>query len=585
LTLGSALTGAAVMGGFVVGGGDTLDLSVPIPQLGYIGKRRAQMGWGYDHRTHNRAYRYTIPTPAAQVGSGALTVTTISGAILGTLRTEIQNSPINGTKFTRDRNGCADASLLLCQPPDFEILPFAVTRFAIDGVRAYAGVVTAPPEIPTTDDNAISYKVFGFRRWLEQLQPLVGTFDAGTDITEIVRALVQGIGSRAPIIYDESKFDAATGTTIAADIDVTGKPLRTIFDFLAGLSQTPNYYYVWKVDEAGAFAWTRYNRNEPVRTFFVGYDIFDFKPSKNFDTIKNTISIHREAEPASGDSGFGVVGIFNDETSVAKYGRLELVQKIPGYVADADGENYGEALLSDLSEPKYAATGKALLRTSSDLLPEGAPVRVIMPFGVFRDNLLPLDHANIDEYSDFSITGVGDLAASSDTETFVYAKGSVKLDFESAAGQVALFPLDSKTPLRKIFLYVRGTRNGAMARIGVGKDAWNERTATISLKTVGEFYPVMLDFTDNPLYSGARFFGVEILGDETTPQSLWIDKLDGEFIGNKTYKLILESATYDLNPTTGEVALKFGQPAASIVDYVAALQVLVNDMQRAGKQT
>lgn len=558
---------------------------MPVPQAGYVGKRRAQMGWGYDHRTHNRGYRYTVPTPATQTGSGALTVTTISGAILGTLRTETQYSPISGTKFTRDRNGCADATLLLCSPPDFEILPFAVTRYSIDGVRAYAGVITAPPELPTTDDNAITYKIFGFRRWLEQLQPLVGTFSAGTDITEIVRELVQGIGSRAPITYDESKIDVATGTTIAADIDVTSKSLKTIFNFLAGLSQTPLYYYVWKVDEAGAFAWTRYVRAEPVRTFFVGYDIFDFKPSKNFETIKNTISGHREAEPGSGDAGFGVIGPANDTTSVAKYGRLELIQKIPGFISNADGETYLQALLDDLAEPKYAATGKTLLRTSDDLLPEGAPVRVIMPFGIFRDNLLPLDPSDIDEYSDFSITGTGDLAASSDTDIFVFANGSVKLDFESAAGQVALFPLTTKTPLRKIFLYVRGTRSGAIVRVGVGYSSWSERVTTVSLKAAGEFYPVMLDFTATPLFNGARFFGVEIIGDEASAQSVWIDKLDGEFVGNKTYKLILESATYDLNPTTGEVALKFGQPAASIVDYVAALQVLVNDMQRSGKQT
>lgn len=585
MTLGSALTGVAVLGGFVVSGGETLDLSTPVPQLGYLGKRRAQTGWGYDHRVHNRGYRYTVPTPAAQTGSGALTVTAISGAILGTLRTETQYSPISGTKFTRDRNGCADATLSLCSPPDFEILPFAVVRYAIDGERAYAGVVTAPPELPTTDDNAIQYKIFGFRRWLEQLQPLEGVFEAGTDITEIMRALVQGIGNRAPIIYDESKIDGATGTVIASDIDVTSKTLKAIFDFLTGLAQTPEYYYVWKIDEAGAFVWTRYYRDRPVRTFFVGYDIFDFKPSKNFDTIKNTISIHRDAEPESGDSGFGVVGIFNDATSVKKYGRLELVQKIPGYVADADGVNYGQALLSDLAEPKYAATGKALLRTSADLLPEGAPVRVVMPFGVFRDNLLPLDTAQVDEYSGLEIIGLGDLTATIDPDIFVYADGAIRFDFENAAGQVAVFPVDSKTPVRKIFLYVRATRSGAIIRVGVGKDAWSERTAIVSIKAAGEFYPVEIDFATTPLFSGVRFFGVEILNDEATPQSVWIDKLDAEFIGNKTYKLILEQGVYDLNATTGEVPVKFGQPAASLVDYVAALQVLMSDMQRSNIQT
>lgn len=536
---------------------------------------------------------FTVPTQPSQSGVGSLTVSTLSGAILGTLRTDIQYSPINGVKFTRDRNGCADAQLTLASPPGFEILPFAIVRYAIDNVRAYEGVVTAPPELPTTEDLALIYKIFGHRRWLEQLQPVDGNgvFEAGTDVTEIVRSLAQNsLVGRSPIGYDASKIDALSGTVIASDIDVTNKSLRSILNFLSGLAQTPQYYYVWKIDEDGDFVWVRYYRDEPVRTFFVGYDLFDFKPSKNFDTIKNVISIHRDAEPDSGDSGFGVVGIFNDVTSVKKYGRLELVQKIPGYVADADGVDYGEALLNDLSEPKYAASGKTLLRTSDDLLPEGAPVRVIMPFGIFRDNITELDSQNVfeeyDEYGNaFEIIGAGDLTVSHDPDIFVFADGSVRLDFESASGQIALLEVEHKTPLRKIFFYARATRKGAIVRVGVGKDSWNERSALVSLSVVGEFYPFEINFADDPLLSGISYFGIEILGDETTPQSVWIDKLDGEFVGNKTYKLILEQAVYDLNSTTGEVALKFGQPAASIVDYVAALQTLVNDMQRSGEQT
>lgn len=542
---------------------------------------------------YNRGYVFTVPTQPTQSGVGSLTVSTLSGAILGTLRTDIQYSPINGVKFTRDRNGCADAILTLASPPNFEILPFAIVKYAIDILRAYEGVVTAPPELPTTEDLALVYKIFGHRRWLEQLQPVDGNgvFDAGTDVTEIIRSLAQNsLVGRSPIKYDAAKIDALSGTVIASDIDVTNKSLRSILNFLSGLAQTPEYYYIWKIDEEGAFVWKRYYRDEPVRTFFVGYDLFDFKPSKNFDTIKNAISIHRDAEPDSGDSGFGVVGIFNDNTSVKKYGRLELVQKIPGYVADADGVNYGEALLTDLAEPKYAATGKTILRNSSDLLPEGAPVRVVMPFGVFRDNLSELDSRDVpDEYDEydgrFEIIGAGDLTVNYDPDIFVYADGSVRLDFESASGQVALLEITNKTPIRKIFFYARATRKGAIVRVGVGKDSWNERSALVSLNVVGEFYPFEIDFSDDPLLSGIRYFGIEILGDETTPQKVWLDKLDGEFVGNKTYKLILEQAVYDVNSTTGEVAVKFGQPAASIVDYVASLQTLVNDMQRSGEQT
>jgi len=591
--LADALVGSAVLGGFTVGSTSPLG-SEPVPQPGYLGRRRGQMGWGYDYRTHCRAYAFSFPTQSSQVGAGSLTVTTLTGSVLGAIRTDTQFSPIGGVKYTRDRNGCADAVLTLCEPPRFEILPFAVVRYSLADVQAYEGVVTAPPEIPTTDDKALEYKIFGLRRWLEQLQPAdgYGVFEAGTDVTEIVRSIAQNsLVGRSPIRYDAAKIDALSGTVIAADIDVTNKSLKSILNFLAGLAQTPEYYYVWKIDEEGALAWTRYDRDVPVKTFFVGYDIFDFKPQKNFDTIKNTISIHREAEPESGDSGFGVVGIFNDETSVKKYGRLELVQKVPGYVADADGVAYGEALLSDLAEPKFAATGKALLRSSADLLPEGAPVRVVMPFGVFRDELSPLDRAQVaDEYTDeydnvFEIEGAGDLAVSFDPDNFIYANGAVKLTFENAVGQVAVLRVESKIPVRRIFFYARATRIGAIVRVGVGKNAWNERTATISLKSAGEFYPFEIDFSDDPLFSGIGFFGVEILGDENAPQSVWLDKLDGEFVGNKTYKLILESATYDLSATTGEVALKFGQPAASIVDYVAALQVLVSDMQRTGQQT
>lgn len=553
-----------------------------VPQSGYLGKRVAQMGRGYDHRLYNRAYPFELPPQPQQEGVGSLTVSTISGAILGTIRTDILRSQISAIKWTRDRNGCADAVLSLATAPDFEILPFARANFRVDGLDAYSGVVTNPPELPTTEAAALQYKIFSARSWLEQLQPIAGQFDAGTDITEIVRSLVQEIGTRAPIKYDESKIDEAVGNALAADIDIRQKSLKAVFDFLAGLSQTAEYYYTWSVDETSTFRWKRFYRAHPEKTFFVGYDLYDFKPQKNFESIKNTISIHRDAVPESGDSGFGVVGIFNDETSVKKYARRELVQKIPGYVADTDGEAYGRALLTDLAEPKYAAQGKSLFRTGADLLPEGAPVRVIMPFGVYRDNVSPLDKAQVDDpYAPhvFQIFGAGDLSINVDPSIFVYANGAIRFDFESAAGQVAVLEVDSNVPVQKLYLYARATRKGAIVRVGCGASAWDERTATVSLKTAGEFYPIEINFENDILFGGIKFFGVEILDDEAGPQSVWIDKLDADFIGNKTYLLTLEQAVYSLD--AGEVSLRFGQPAASLVDYVTALQTLVNDMQRA----
>lgn len=545
-------------------------------------RRRHQTGFGYDHRLFNRAYDYTI-SPTTNPGSGGnLTISTLTGAILGTIRGDKQHTEISELVFGIDRNGCADFSLKLLRPPRFAIEPFSIVKFNVGNsdFNWYTGSITVPPE-PGTQSEPLIYKGYGLRRWLEQLQPPDGytTFTAATDVTTIIATLAEfAISPYCPVSYDPAKIGDASGVTIAADLELSKFSLRKILDFLQKLCQTPDYYYLWSVDGEGAFAWTRYNRDDRVRSIFIGYSMQDFKPQKNYEAIKNAISLHRDQADGSGQAGFGVIGPFNDVSSIHKYGRNELIQKIPGYISELDGQNYGEALLIDLAEPKTAAKGglyQAL--TQTDYLAQGI-YRVFMPLGRYRDTVSDLD---IDDVADFVIGGSGDLTVEADEDIYVYANGCPRFDFTSANGQTAELFIDTKGAVKKIYFYGRSTRAGAFITVGIGINAWNEYTAKIAFPAAAVFAPIEIDFSQHGIRD-ARYFGFSIDEEFLTSTSVWFDKLDFEFVGNKTHHVELNQAVYTYTANNIEVKSQWGTPSAALVEYVAALQQLTGELQAAG---
>lgn len=545
-------------------------------------RRRHQTGWGYDHRLFNRAYDYTI-SPTTTPGSGGnLTISTLTGAILGTIRSDKQHSEISQLTFTIDRNGCADFALTLLRAPRFAIEPFSIVKFNVGNsdFNWYCGSITVPPE-PGTQNEPLVYKGYGLRRWLEQLQPPDGytDFSAATDVTTIIATLAEfAIAPYCPVAYDPAKIGDLSGVTIAADLELSKFSLRKILDFLQKLCQTPDFYYLWAVDGEGAFSWTRYERTARVRSLFIGYQMQDFKPQKNYEAIKNAISIHRDQAVGSGEAGFGVIGPFNDVSSIHKYGRNELIQKIPGYISELDGQNYGEALLLELAEPKTSAkAGLYQALTQRDFLAQGI-YRVFMPLGRYRETVSDLD---VDDVPDFVIGGSGDLTVEADTDIYVFANGCPRFDFTSANGQTASLFIDTKGLVKKISFYARSTRAGAFMTVGIGVADWDEYTAKIAFPTAAVFQPVTIDLSQHNIRD-AKYFGFSIDEEFVTASSVWIDKLEFEFLGNKTHHVELNQAVYSYKPNEIEVKSQWGTPSAALVEYVAALQQLTGELQAAG---
>lgn len=545
-------------------------------------RRRNQTGFGYDHRCYNRAYRFTV-APSTNPGNGGnLTITTLTGAILGTIRTDKQHSELAELVFTTDRNGCADFSLKLLKLPRFALEPFSIVKFNVGNsdFNWYTGAITVPPE-PGTDKEPLLYKGFGLRRWLESKQPADGNtvFTVGMDTTEIVQSLVENsIQPFTPIAYDPAKIGDLSGVTLAEDLELSQFPLRKIMDFLQKLTQTPDYYYLWGVDGEGAFFWRRITRTDRVRSIFIGYQMQDFKPQLNYEAIKNKISIHREQETGSGESGFGVVGVFNDPTSIKKYGENELIQKIPGYISEVDGQTYGQALLRDLAEPKTSAkAGLYQALSQGDYFDQGI-YRVFMPLGRFRENVSALDK---DDASEFAISGTGDLAVFADEDIYVYADGCPRFEFTSALGQSASLQINSKGLVKKVYFYGRSTRAGAFITVGIGKSAWNECTAKIAFPAASQFNTMEIDFSEFNLRD-AKYFGFSIDEEFSGATSIWLDKLDFEMVGHKTHHVELNQAVYTYTPNQIEAKTQWGTPSAALVEYVAALQQLTGELQAAG---
>lgn len=570
-------------GGMVVGeeglGGPSSPLGIYTPAPN---RRRHQTGWGYDHRLFNRAYDYTI-SPTTNPGSGGnLTISTLTGAILGTIRGDKQRTEISELTFTIDRNGCADFSLKLLRAPRFAIEPFSIVKFNVGSsdFNWFTGSITVPPE-PGTQTEPLIYKGFGLRRWLEQLQPPDGftTFSAGTDVTTIISTLAEnGIAPYCPVAFDPAKIGDASGVVIASDLELSKFSMRKILDFFQKLTVTEDYYYLWSVDGEGAFAWTRYNRDDRVRSLFIGYQMQDFKPQKNYEAVKNAISIHRDQPDGSGDAGFGVYGPFNDVSSIHKYGRNELIQKIPGYIAELDAQNYGQALLRDLAEPRTSAkAGLYQALTQRDYLFQGV-YRIFMPLGRYRDTVSDLD---LDDISSFVIGGSGDLTVEGDEDIYVYADGCPRFDFTSANGQTASLFIDTKGRVRKMFFYARSTRAGAFLTVGIGVNDWDEYTTKIAFPAAAVFAPIEIDLSQHNIRD-AKYWGFSIDEEFVTETSVWFDKIDFELVGNKTHHVELTQAVYSYTPNNIEVKSQWGTPSAALVEYVAALQQLTGELQAAG---
>lgn len=524
--------------------------------------RRTQIGFEQlGRRIYSKSDDYSLLPTTAGIGTFAeIGITSVSGALVGKIRTDIQYSSVVSLDFTLDDMGCADFRLRLNRLPEFPILPFSILEVTIGEASEphYKGEITYPDDIGTQREF-FEFRGFGLRNYLKGLKADTD-FSAGTDVGEVIDELAQTwIAPFAPINYNSSKIDTSTGVILASDIELGKYFLNKILDTLADMAN-----YNWGVDGNGDFFWEP-KTSSTVKTLFAGYDMTSFEPKLNLQDVKNVIMVQRQEGRGSGGSGWAVAGIFNDDTSVAKYGRKELNYQIPGFFSDADAQIVGENLRDEFSEPKITAKADGLLVQTADDILERGQYRVILPQESYSSTV-----NDVDDEGEWTIFGSG-LTKSDDTTNFVHGASSLKLDYTSALNARAEIPLVVDIGLiERIRFYIRGSKLGNYLTLGVGTTSWDENTTDLPITAVNAFFLFDWDVTNLGLSSFEKL-AIRVDEGATVATTINIDKIDVKVKGFKPYTLTLTRARYKFAPKEQLCDVEFGTLPPRMENYISSL--------------
>lgn len=552
------------------------------------GRWRSQYGWGTrSRRSWTRSYLWTPQqVSAADAGDINITISSVSGSVLGRIRTDVERPKLHSIEFTEDENGCADFTLRLNRLPNFEILPFAVIDVTIANTsyQWFSGVVTFVDEAGTrggsfesNSNRPYEFRGFGRRRYIEQMRAdtdFAALQDVGVVVKTLFRDYVVGVDEPkpfSPIIYAESKIETNTATVLASQIELGKFSLRQVFDTLSQMANAR-----WGVDGDGE-TYFEQKTTVPVKTFFIGRKLNDFEPKISYENIKNAIIVQRQQGRGSGGAGWAVAGIYNNTSSVRKYGRNELVYQIPGYFDDADADIIGGSLRDSLSEPTYSAEiSGIMIETAADKFRRGT-YRFILPLDTYRDTVSDFDNA-----SEFSVIGSGDLAVADDELTFVYADGSVKLTFQNAINQRAETNIYATGLIKEIRFYVQSSVTGALLQVGVGENQWDENTTDVDVQVRDRFDPFVWDVSNLNLRKLQKF-GLKVKANQSQSVNVWIDKLDIIYRGHKTYTMELKRVTYSFTPQGSVARAEFGDLPRRLQEYVSGLMAATSSLKFVGE--
>lgn len=569
---------------------ESQNLPVVVQSSESPGLMRTQYGWGHrSHRGWTRPELYEgLPAAAENVGEITITVSSVSGAVLGRIRTDIEKPVLHSLDFTNDENGCADFTLRLARLPDFEILPFSIIDVNIGNTSFnwYCGVITFLDEAGTRGgvyeserNRPYEYRGFGLRRYLDGLRADVdfaSLLDVGEVARRIFRNYVVGVDEAtpfSPIRYNESKIDTNTEAVLANTIELGKFTLRQTLDTLAQMAPARV-----GVDGDGETFFEQ-DSGAIQRVFVIGARVNDFEPKISYETIKNAIVVQRQQSRGSGQAGWAVAGIYNDASSVRKYGRNELLYQIPGYFSDSDADIIGGALRDSLSEPSFSAEISGLqILTSGDFLRRGQ-YRFIMPLAEYRETV-----NDIDDASAFTLVGSGDMVKANDTTfgNYVYADGGVKFTFQTAATQRAEMNIDARGIIKQIRFYIKSSRVGAFLTLGVGEFNWAEHTTTVDVQVVDEFIPFIWDVSELGL-ERLQKFAVRVDENQPGTTNFWVDKLDVIYRGHQAYDMTLKRATYSFGPRGRTIKAEFGSLPSSLSDYVSGLLATASELKFTGE--
>lgn len=536
-----------------------------------LGRMRTHNGWG----TFGRR-RYVYPELwSLRAGSSVnyrfaeISILSVSGAVIGKMRSDVQKTIIQSVDFTIDGNGCSDLTIKLNALPGFPILPFSIAQIKIGNTEYnwYAGTI-AYKDDEGVDQDVYEFSGTGLRNYLAGLNAFT-TYTAGMDVGAVVDDICQTwIEPYCPIRYNSSKIITNTGVILATDIELSKHYIDKVLTTLADMAG-----YDWGVD--GDMELYFYPRVTAVqRTFFVGYNVNTFKPKLNLTEVKNSIIVQRQEGLGSGGVGWAIAGLYSDDSSIKKYGKKELTYQVPGYFGDDECDIIGEALLAEKKEPAFSASITGFLVYGGDEYLSRGIYRIIMPFDKY-DFL----YSDVDDIDEWTKSGAGDLALSIDDTYFVHGDGCLKLEYSDAENDIAIFESEfSAGRIEKVRFYIRADKTGSFLTAGIGYGAWNQHTKSIDITAADKFIVFEWDVSSLDI-DIIDTFGVQVSEGATAETLVWIDKLELVVKGHKYYTMKLNKTKYKFSPTDQSASIELGVLPPKMENYLAGLFATSNEMK------
>jgi hypothetical protein len=532
----------------------------------------------FGQRAYDKSEQYVLRTSNVTGGAFAtINITSVSGALVGKIRTDAQYSIVEDLYFVIDNNGCADFKLTLNQMPEFPLLPFSIISVKIGDTDFtwYSGEISYPQNKGTQRENFV-FTGFGSRQVLKNLKAadLTGpaVYTAGTDIGEIMADLAETwIAPFSAIGFNPAKVETETGIFIFEDVELGNSPIEQNLNTFRDMAVLDDRYYEWGVDGENEFYFRQISRVDVVKTVYIPDHLDDFIPKDNLDTVKNVIMIQRQEGLGSGGSGLIVGGLYNSAESVRKYGRRELTYTVPGAFGQQTIDTLGAALISSKSEPEKSAVANGFELIDGDSYLYPGLYRFINPIANYEADVDPLDDASL-----FTVTNTGDLTVTNDSTILVSGLGSVKLAYTSALNSTAVLAVDIPSKVQRIRFYLRASKTGAFLTMGIGQTTFGENTSKIQVPVPDKFFLVDWDVSALDLRNIGKF-GIQI--DDALGATVYIDKLSALVVGHEFYKMKRNKAKYILSPKRQAIDCEFGTLPPKMESYVGGLITLSEELK------
>jgi len=501
------------------------------------------------------------------------------GAVMGRIGTEAQKNIIKSIEWQEDRTGgSGDALITLSALPSFPVLPFSevAIRFGRAQTPVYRGTLQYD-ELDGSTQDEYEFRVSGLREQLQNVRAntvVSGPADVGQTFSDLAVAFVSGNTS---IRISSGAIDRVTGKLHQGSLDLGKDSISRIFEALATMASATGDAYNFWVDGSGLLNFGK----EPVDlqgVLLVGYNLREFNPRRDVETVKNSIIVKRQKPAGSGETGWTVSSNspYQNLPSQAKYGLRQETVQVPGYFLDNEADIIGNQIIADRAEPTDSASATIPIRNRDGVLTRGR-YRFVTAKGVYASDIIDPDTA-----AGWSKFGSGDLLIGFSTSTLLSGSGALQLAYTSAQNDRAEYGL--ATPIRaavqKIRMYIRASRGGQYLTLGIGESVWNQHTKPIVIQSSNAWNLFEWDVSDLDPTIGV----IAVRVDEASANTVYVDRIQAVLSDNRHYDMRFTRAKYRWRANTGlECTAEFGPLTPNLENYIRQLVRLDADRETAGE--